>query len=139
MKLGAALLVWIGALFVAAPVLADKVSCCEFSEGSFVSVSADVAHGFETNDSIHGLFTGNDAFFAFSSRREGVSGSDLKDLASYERFASHSKPGKGWFGGRGKDPNSQGDQPGPTSVPEPGALSLLLMGLTAAGIFARRR
>jgi hypothetical protein len=138
MKLGAKLLIWVAVLLAAVPAWADRVPCCEFSRGSLIGVSAGAAHGFEMNNSIHGLFMGSDAFFAFFSSREGMSGSELKDLASYERFSSHKKFGDGWFDGRGKDRNSEGDQPGPKSVPEPGTLSLLLLGVTAVGIFARR-
>lgn len=142
MKLGAALLIWVGVLFVAAPALADRVPCCEFSKGFFVGMTADVAHGFEMNNMIHGrsseLFNGNNALFSFYSFRDGVSVSDLRDLASYERISSHKKSGNGWFDGRRRDRNSQGDEPRPASVPEPGTLSLLLLGVTAVGIFARR-
>jgi hypothetical protein len=142
MKVGAALLIWVGVLFVAAPVLADRVPCREFSKGSLAGVSADVVHGFEMNNAIHDrsseLFNGNNGLFSFYLLRDSISGADLRDLASYERFSSHTKRGNRWFDGRGKDLSSQGDERRPTSVPESGTFSLLLLGVTAVGIFARR-
>lgn len=143
MKLAATLLIWVGIVFMAAPVWADRVPCCEFTRGSLAGFSAGAANGFEMNSAIHGrsseLFRRDNDVFSIFSSREVKSGDDLKDLASYERFSSHTKPGKRLFDGRGKDRNSQGDDPSPTSVPEPGTLSLLLLGVSAVGIFARTR
>jgi len=150
MKLRPTLLLWTAALFAAAPAWADRVPCCEFTRGSVIGISADVAHGFEASSTVHAWgsehFTAKDTFFSLSSSREGKFDSDLSDLAFDDHFSSRTKPEKGLpignragFEGRGWDRNSHSDAPGPTQVPEPGSLSLLLLGLTAVGVFARRR
>jgi hypothetical protein len=143
MKLRPAVLLCVGVLFATAPVWADRVPCCEFVKGSAIGVSADFGHGFEmSNDSnvAQGLksFTSKDAFFSFSPSREERSSRDLKDLASFERLSDHTNPEKGWLDGRGQDRKPNSDDPGTTPVPEPGTLSLLLLGLTALGVVVRR-
>jgi hypothetical protein len=134
MKFRPALLLCIAVLFATAPAWADKVPCCEFAKGSTIGISADVGHSFDT--------FGKDSFFSFSSSREDMS-SDLLDLGSFERFTDHAKLENGWFGGRDKDWHARGNgngnnDPGPASVPESGTLPMLLLGVTAVGIFARK-
>jgi len=137
MKLRPALLLCIGVLFATAPVWADKVPCCEIAKGSMIGISADFGHGFETS--------GKTSFFSFLSSREEFSFSredrpaDLGGLGFFERFTDHTKLGKGWFEGRDGDRNPHSDDPGPASVPEPGTLPLLLLGVSAVGIVGRKR
>jgi hypothetical protein len=134
MKIRPALLLCIAVLFATAPAWADKVPCCEFAKGSTIGISSDFGHGFDT--------FGKDSFFSFSSPREDMS-ADLAGLGSFERFTDHAKLEKGWFDGRDKDryprENGNGNDPGPSSVPESGTLPMLLLGVTAVGIFARKR
>jgi len=144
MKLGPAVLLFVGVLFAAAPAWADRVPCCEFAKGSAIGFSADVGHGFQvSNDTNYaqGLksYAPKDAYSPFQRSREEISSRDLNDLASLERLSDHTRAENGWLDGRSKDRKSDSDDPGPASVPEPGTLSLLLLGLTAAGVVVRRR
>jgi len=144
MKLRPAVLLFVGVLFATAPVWADRVPCCQFVKGSTIGFSADFGHGFQVSNDANfaqGLksYAPEDAFFSFSPSREETSSRDLKNLASFERFPDHTNPEKGWPDGRGEDRKPNSDVPGSTSVPEPGTLSLLLLGLTAVGVVVRRR
>jgi PEP-CTERM motif len=144
MKLRSAVLLCVGVLLATAPAWADGVSCCEFAKASTIGFAADLEHGFQiSNDTnfAQGLksYAPEDAFFSFSSSREEISSRDFKDLAFYERFSDHTKPEKGWLDGNSQDRNPDSDDSGSTSVPEPGTLPLLLLGLTAVGVAVRRR
>jgi PEP-CTERM motif len=136
MKLSLVLLLCVGVLFATAPAWADRVPCCEFAKGSTIGLSPDFGHGFETSNDAN--FAKN-AFPSSSVSQQVKYTADLSELALYERFSDHTKPERVWFDGRGKDRNPRSDDPGPTSVPEPDTLPLLLLGVTAVGIFARRR
>jgi hypothetical protein len=144
MKFGPTVLLFVGVLFATAPVWADRVPCCEFVQGSTIGFSADFGHGFQVSNDANfaqGLksYDPKDVFLSFSPSREEISSRDLKDLASFERFSDRTNPEKGWPDGRGKDRKPNSDAPGATSVPEPGTLALLLMGLAAFGVVVRRR
>jgi hypothetical protein len=135
MKLRPAVLIFVGVLFATAPAWADRAPCCEFVKGSAIGFSADFGRGFQGLKS----YAPEDTFFSSSPSREEISSRDLKDLASFERFSDHTNPEKGWTDGGGEDRKPNSDGPGSTSVPEPGTLSLLLLGLTAVGVVVRRR
>src|ERR1700722_4236336 len=144
MKLRPAVLLLAGVLFAIAPAWADRVPCCQFVKGSTTGFSADFGHGFQVSNDTNfaqGLesYAPEDAFFSFSHSREEISSRDLKDLASFERFSDHTNPKSEWPDGRGLDRTPNSDDAGPTSVPEPATLSLLLLGLTAVGVVVRRR
>jgi hypothetical protein len=144
MKLRLVSLLCVGALFATAPAWADRVPCCEFAKGSTIGLSADFGHGFETSNDANfakGLeaHASKNSFLSSSVSHQVKHSADLSELALYERFSDHTKPERVWFDGRGKDRNPRSDDPGPTSVPEPDTLPLLLLGVTAVGIFARRR
>jgi hypothetical protein len=144
MNLRPAVLLFAGTLFATTPAWANRVPCCQFVKGSTIGFSADFGRGFQmSNDTnfAQGLksYAPEDAFFSFSPSLEEISSRDLKDLASFERFSDHTNPEKGWTDGRGEDRKPNSDAPGSTSVPEPGTLSLLLLGLTAVGVVVRRR
>jgi hypothetical protein len=144
MKLRPAVLLFVGVLFATAPVWADRVPCCEFAKASTLGFVADLGYGFQVSNDTNfaqGLkpYAPKDAFFSFSPSRDEISSRDLKDLASFERFPDHTRPEKGWLDRRSKDAKPNSDDPGPASVPEPGTLSLLMLGLTAAGVVVRRR
>jgi hypothetical protein len=132
MKLRPALLLCIGVLFAAAPAWADKVPCCDFAKGSRTGISEDLGHGFDT--------FGKDSFFSFSRSREDMS-SGLHGLGSYERSIDHTNFEEGWFGRHDKefDLHGNGNDTRPASVPEPATLPLLLLGVTAVGVLARKR
>ena len=144
MKLRPAVLLFVGVLFATAPAWADRVPCCQFVKAPTTGFSADFGRGLQVSHDANfapGLnsYAPEDAFFSFAPSREEASSRDLKNLASFERFFDHTNPEKGWPDGRGEDRNPNSDAPGSTSVPEPGTLPLLLLGLTAAGVVVRRR
>lgn len=145
MKFRPVMLLWMAVLFAAAPAWADRVPCCVLAKVSPMGISADFAHGVGPVSALFGRgsepFTVGSAFSSssFSFSREGLSSADLRDLGFLEPISDHTWRGLRWSGGHGKDPDLKGDDSGSSSVPEPGSLSLLLVGLTVVGVFARKR
>lgn len=144
MKLRPVFVLCAGILFATAPAWADKVPCCEFVKGSPVGISADSVRGFEIPGNAMDSWSSEpsmakDTLFSFSFSRRDTFFDFLSGFGSHERFFDNPKPEKGWFDGRGDGRNTRGNETTPRSVPEPGSFALLLLGMSAVGVVARRR
>jgi PEP-CTERM motif len=133
-----ALLLCVAAVIAAVPVWADG---SHRPEGTTDTLSTDIFNGvgqptaFDTRGSrslelgattlTSGFDTESHPAFAF-------------DIRSYDRPSSNARL---WDGDRGWFRHHEDSLPNSTAVPvpEPGSLSLLLLGLAGVGLFARRR
>jgi hypothetical protein len=82
-----------------------------------------------------------DALFTSSSDKEGHS-VNLSDFGPFAPAYSNSNSGKAWGKQRDGNEDNGGDHKrgaAPIAVPEPGSLSLLLIGLAGIGVLAHRR
>ena len=150
MRLKPVLLLCLGIVFTTAPLWADRVPCCDVLKGSPVGISTDVVDGFETgyNDDINMWdidvrrsepSLAENAFIGFVSSRDEKAAIFPSRTGLQEHFSDHMNPGQGRFDTHGDDRNTRGNSNDPRSVPEPGSLALLLLGVTAVGIFACKR
>jgi hypothetical protein len=129
-------------LTAAMPVLADRMSDCNYTNGSSHS---------EINAALKNEADGRNASSSLALSMVSTASLDadahsfkLSDFGSYEHGHLFSESGKAWE----KEPdgdldgNSDGTQiksGTPATVPEPSSLSLILIGLAGIGFFALRR
>ena len=149
MRLRPVLLLCLGIVFTTAPLWADRVPCCDVLKGCPVEISTDLVNGFETGYNDINVWAidvrrsepslAENAFIGFVSSRDETVAIFPSRTGLQEHFSDHMNPGEGRFDTHGDDRNTRGNSNDPRSVPEPGSLALLLLGVTAVGIFACKR
>ena len=141
MKFRSVALVLGAVLFAAVPVWADGILHSELTKESPSILLPDKfdsnnAFDFRVPESfvaLDNLFSGHSDMKIDRVSLIALIGPKSSERASFKPYGGDIRPPLDW------NPKGHKDNDDPTAVPEPGSFSLVLLGLAAAGVFARGR
>lgn len=126
-------------MIAAVPVLADRLSDDSYTKiSSYTEIHAGLINAVDAPEAKSSLAVVTLLTSSSDSESHSV---NLSDSSSFERTYSTSDSGKAWGKENGDGDKDRDHKKGgaPVAVPEPGSLSLLLIGLAGIGVIAFKR